>query len=117
MTYRLFIDDERFPADATGHWGIARNEAEIAALLRTHGAPEFVSFDHDLGDGEPTGYDIAHRFVDDDLGDLPDSPYAIGIPATFGFDVHSQNPVGAANIRNLLTNYLKFRREKQGKTA
>lgn len=109
MTYALFIDDERFPPDDGRPWRIARTEAEVASILREHGPPEFISFDHDLGDGEPTGHDIAHKLVNGDNGLMPRSPYATGLPENFSFTVHSQNPVGARNIEALLFRYLEFR--------
>lgn len=109
MTYALFIDDERFPPEDGRPWKIARNEVEVEALLEECGPPDFISFDHDLGDGEPTGYDIAHKLVDGDIGILPGSGYETGLPSCFSFAVHSQNPVGARNIEALLNRYLEFR--------
>lgn len=109
MTYALFIDDERFPPDDGKAWKIARNERDVAMLLAEFGPPEFISFDHDLGGDEPTGYDIAHKLVDGDIGVLPGSSYEAGLPLHFAFTIHSQNPVGAKNIEALLTRYLEFR--------
>jgi len=61
--------------------------------------PSFISFDHDLGDGL-TGYDCAKWLVEYDL--------ETGLmPADFSFYVHSQNPVGASNIKNLLNSYMR----------
>lgn len=109
MTYSLFIDDERFPPDDGQAWQIARNLTEVASLISELGPPNYISFDHDLGDKEPTGYDIAKKFVDGDLGQLAGTEFAGGLPETFVFYVHSQNPVGARNIRALLESYLRFR--------
>lgn len=75
MTYALFIDDERFPPGDGRPWRIARTEREVANILAEHGPPDFISFDHDLGDGEPTGYDIAHKIVNGDNGLMPGSAY------------------------------------------
>lgn len=50
-----------------------------------------ISFDHDLGE-EVSGYDIAKYIVENQI--------AIG-----GFKIHSANPVGVFNIRQLLTHY------------
>lgn len=110
MTYALFIDDERFPPDDGRPWKIARNEREVETLLEEFGPPEFISFDHDLGDDEPTGYDIAHKLVDGDIGALPGTSYEVGLPSHFSFAIHSQNPVGAKNIEALLNRYLEFRK-------
>ena len=52
---------------------------------------DIVDFDHDIGT-EGSGYDIAKYIVESEL--------KIG-----GFRIHSQNPVGVSNIRQLLTHY------------
>lgn len=49
-----------------------------------------ISFDHDLGE-KKTGYDVAKYIVKNE------------IPCTFS--IHSMNPVGAENIRQLMTHY------------
>lgn len=115
MTYKLFIDDERYthevvwaPADVrasyeTDTWLIARNMTEVMDIVKSLGMPSFVSFDHDLGDGERTGYDIAKAMVDMDMDGTE------VFPADFSFYVHSQNPVGKKNIENYLDNYFNYR--------
>ena len=50
-----------------------------------------LDFDHDLGLGK-TGYDVAKYIIENDI-------------AIEGFKVHSMNPVGVSNIRQLLTHY------------
>jgi len=101
MGYRLFIDDLREPVDAS--WTIARSSAEAIAYFVNQGCPDEISFDHDLG-GDDTAMIVVKRLVDMDLD-------AAGqfIPSVFCFSVHSANPVGAANIRSLLDNYLRVR--------
>lgn len=118
MGYRLFIDDERTPSDVFRHidtnpiyleeWVVVRTVAEACATIEERGYPTCVSFDHDLGESQPTGKDLANWLVDRDLdrGDMPE---------TFEFLVHSRNPVGAKDIRGLLDNYLAHRsREPSG---
>lgn len=114
MTYALFIDDERFPPrDGRCDWVIARNLEEVRDILDARGSPEFISFDHDLGAGIPTGFDIAKALVEADMdaraGSTP-SPQARGFrftfPDGFTYTLHSQNPVGAGNITGLLDPYL-----------
>ncbi len=100
--YKLFIDDERFPPEDNKFWRIARTMTEVQETIQTHGFPIFVSFDHDLGEHEPTGFDIVKWIVETDL----DHPR---IPDGFDFYTHSQNPIGAKNITELLRNYLKQR--------
>ena len=71
--------------------------------------PEFISFDHDLGENEFTGYVIAKRLCDIDMNDeLP------SFSETFDYYVHSQNPVGKENIEKYLDNYLEFKKSEKG---
>ena len=109
MTYRLFIDDERFPPNDGEKWCVARNLAEVVSVLSEFGAPNFISFDHDLGISEPTGYEIAKKFVAGELNEMDGTAFENGLPIDFSFYVHSQNPIGAKNIQCLLDNYLNFR--------
>lgn len=105
----MFIDDERFPHDVTwmnnsmyfdGQWEICRNWADVQFTIAQKGMPSFISFDHDLGHDEPTGYFIAKKLVEMDLESVA------RFPRNFDFLVHSKNPVGAENIRKYLSNYL-----------
>lgn len=105
MSYTLFLDDVRdpkwiYPNSDTDDWVICRSVAEAEAVFDLLGWPQFVSFDHDLGPNQPTGLDLAKALIEWDL-DMGDAP------ADFGFEVHSANPVGAANIRGLLDGYLR----------
>ena len=112
-TYRLFIDDERNPADVKwgywqdqelyrdGEWLIARDWSEVLELVVSLGFPSVISFDHDLGDNTPfNGYQIAQKLCDMILD-------GVEVPENFYFLVHSKNPPGAANIKNYMTNFLK----------
>lgn len=98
--YKMFIDDERFPVDPS--MVVVRSFDEAVAYAIEHGCPVFISFDHDLGMGK-TGYDFANWLIDTDLDNLG------FMPETFHFDVHSQNPIGARNIREALNGYIAFR--------
>ncbi len=123
MTYSLFIDDERFPARDLDHagkpWVIARSLDEVRAVIAKRGPPDFISFDHDLGDQSPSGLDIAKAMVAADMisraGSLDDEwdILAVGfdevgfrLPETFSFTIHSMNSVGGPNIKALLQSYL-----------
>ena len=99
--HNIFIDDERFP---TGDSDIVRTMADF---IKINGPISYISFDHDLGDNQPTGYDIAHYVVNRDI----DEPGYLA--PDFDFYVHSMNPIGADNIRNLMTNYLRSRSNEQ----
>ena len=117
MTWNLFIDDERNPEDVTWapwqvrekyrneEWVVARNMWEVQSQMISHGAfPSFVSFDHDLGENQPSGHEIAKYMVDVDM-----MKETTGIPENFDFYVHSKNVVGAKNIKSYLENYLVFK--------
>jgi hypothetical protein len=105
-SYAVFLDDERsplevfwlklpLPADA---WTIVRTFENFADTLSSRGLPSHISFDHDLGNNSDgsvraSGMDCAKWL----------SEYCLDNNFTVpSFSVHSQNPVGAANIRGLL---------------
>jgi hypothetical protein len=104
MTWNLFLDDERFPPEDGREWVICRNRADVVLTIMSRGMPSYVSFDHDLGQDESTGHEIAKLIVDWDMNDRYYS-----LPEDFSFYVHSQNPIGKANIEGLLNNYLKVK--------
>lgn len=91
----LFIDDIRNPFDYInsqhGDYVIeAKNYREAIEALKDY-TIDYVYFDHDLG-VDKTGYDVAKYIVE----------YQIKIK---GFKIHSANPVGRFNIRQLMTRY------------
>ena len=121
MTYTLFLDDLRFPADVKYNYGpyqnvrICRNMDDAVWAVEQYGLPTMISFDHDLadvhyivGDGEKTGYTFAKWFCDYVMDNN------LRLPVGFGFHVHSMNPVGAENIRAYMENFLKNWRETTG---
>lgn len=92
----IYIDDMRQPLIPGALWVKSYDEA-IAALIDTTDLMDIddfislvVDFDHDLGEGK-TGYDVAKWLIDNSY---------IG-----KFRIHSMNPVGANNIRQLLKHY------------
>lgn len=100
MSYDLFIDDERHPPHADDRkWTIVRSYEEAVNHMEKHGCPRYISFDHDLGDG-PTGYDVAKWIVNKAQDDEN------FFPKYFGYYVHSQNPIGAKNIINLMNSWI-----------
>lgn len=100
MTYKLFLDDERDPAGTD--YIVVRSFDEAVEAVKVNGFPMYVSFDHDLGEGQETGYDFANWLVEQDMK----FEWWFG-EKTFGWFVHSQNPVGKANIEGLLKGYRK----------
>ena len=96
---KMFLDDERFPV--TNDFVIVRSMNEAIDYINSNGMPDFISFDHDLGDGG-TGYDLVKWIIDIDIqNDI--------IKSDFDFYVHSQNPIGKKNIESMLNNYLRFK--------
>lgn len=112
MDWKLFLDDERYPADNS--WVIARNYHDAVWYVENYGLPKFISFDHDLAFdhyviGKPhefTGYDFAKWFC----GYVMDQELAL--PEGFDFYVHSMNPVGAENIRKYMSHWLHNHRSE-----
>ena len=105
----MFLDDERHPPRSwhDGSFIIMRSTELAKVFCTVMYVPDFISFDHDLGENKLTGYDFAHWLVEQDIskaGFLPD---------IFSFTIHSMNPVGAQNITILLNNYLQFRKENK----
>ena len=90
----VFIDDIRDIPNNEFRMGVRIRDFESAIEYLTkygNNSPIVVSFDHDLGE-EKTGYDIAKYIVENQI-------------PLVGFRIHSANPVGQFNIRQLLTHY------------
>lgn len=104
MTWKMFIDDERFPIDKNAI--IARTMEEAQKLIKDKGCPAEIMFDHDLGQDIPTGFDFAKWLVEKDLDN--DGNF---LPVNFTFSVHSQNPQGKKNIEGLLNPYLEHKKK------
>lgn len=117
---KLFLDDVRQPWEAFGivpdkrytadGWHVVRTYCEFEKWIRANGLPDFVSFDHDLGDlpvrgsRENNGYHAAKL--------LAAYCYSkrLKLPE---YAVHSMNPVGKKNI----TDYLEWARTKLAERA
>ena len=100
----IFVDDERFPVNDGRNWIIVRTMSEFINLItNSNDKIEYISFDHDLGNNEPTGIDITKWLVEYDMD------HNI-ISNDFDYFVHSQNPVGKMNIESYLNNYIKYKK-------
>lgn len=118
MSYKLFLDDERYPRQVHWvqevflnpfDWVIVRSYAEFVKYIEENGLPSIISFDHDLSDEhyaegfqglpprsdykEKTGYECAKWLVEYCMDHKKKIPK---------FYVHSLNPVGRENIKCLL---------------
>lgn len=118
MSYKLFLDDERVPAQVKwvemplGPWVIVRSYKEFVSHISEHGIPNFIAYDNDLADEhyakqindgtfvEKTGYDCAKWMVDYCLDNNLPHPQ---------FVAHTMNPVGRKCISHLINNYNKNR--------
>lgn len=108
----LFLDDERFPAEGTAFdvLFLCRNvECAKAIFLRNddENVQWTVSFDHDLGEGKLTGKDFANWLVDLDMANEHGEIFN-----RLEWTVHSQNPVGAENIKKYLESYESFKNRR-----
>lgn len=84
---RVYLDDIRTPA--TDHaWIVVRTAQEAIGLINT-GNVQYISFDHDLGDNVPSGYDVAKHI--ERLCFMQE----IRCPE---WNIHSANPVGRRYI-------------------
>lgn len=132
--YNIFLDDERKPTLNTKYlrkingfgalyiiypWFVITNFEDFKKMIIENGLPHRISFDHDLGSVLtnpkekdlkrknqksriilPSGMDCAKWLID----------YCIenNIKLTTEIKVHSANPIGANNIRTLITNFKKL---------
>lgn len=97
---KWFIDDERMPPDDGSEWVILRSSYDAIQKLIGSGMPNFISFDHDLG-----GDDTSMVFIDYLIEETLNGYVCWPGPGEFKFTVHSQNPVGAHNIKMKLGNF------------
>lgn len=121
MSWNLFLDDIREPSDITylsgpkdAQFVVCRTMDEAVAAILEKGMPNFISFDHDLADEhynetsrEKTGYEFAKWLVNADAKGTIDIPYG------FQYYVHSNNPVGKANICALLDRYIAYKQDER----
>lgn len=119
--YNLFLDDIRESKclGDTRTWEVVRSYQAFVDKITKDGLPRFISFDHDLADGqypksyadqfkpidynepkwkENTGYHCAKfviRYCEERGLEFPN------------YQVHSMNPVGRQNIISLIESYKK----------
>lgn len=108
--YVLFLDDEREPSLSllaqSPNLIVCRSYNEAVALVLTRGLPQHICFDHDLGPDSKTGHEFAKWLVDWAMkADMFDWYPVID------YSVHSQNPIGASNIRGVIDGYHRWRIE------
>ena len=103
----LFIDDERFPPNDGNTWAVVRSSAEAIAWVKHHGMPDVISFDHDLG-GDDTSIKFLTWWIDDIFEQLENNVKYRDVRRPETTIIHSQNPVGAANIQAYIESIMNF---------
>ena len=86
----LWIDDMRKPPIQFGFCDWATTYADALFFLKNR-KYDLVCFDHDLGE-KHSGYDVAKWMVEHNY-------------PVCAFHIHSMNPIGTMNMRQLLTHY------------
>lgn len=114
---KLYLDDIRIPK--TDGWVVVRSYQEFVDWITKNGIPDEISFDHDLG------MEHIKYYFDNGGHDNPPDPLNANFKEKTGYDaakwlcnycwenglplpswgVHSANPVGRDNIKQLLKNY------------
>jgi len=99
----FFLDDEREPVlRPDRHWVIFRTGEAMVETIRRFGLPDGISLDHDLGDGRMDGQQTARALVNLALDG------ALVVDQGFTYVLHSQNPVGWANMASTMDDLLKI---------
>ena len=96
MTWNLYIDDIRFPP-ADREWIVCRSSQEALDRVAEMGMPQFISFDHDLGEEDTTMVFLCRM-----VNEVWD-----GVSVPPDYQIHSANPVGAENIRSFMDSWRK----------
>lgn len=93
---KIWLDDERsMPSFYNYH---AKTAKECIDKIK-EGGVVFISLDHDLGDGNGTGYDVA-KFIEE-------AAFNNSIEKITTV-IHSQNSIGRENMRQALLNARRF---------
>lgn len=93
---KVWLDDERPMPDG---FDIHARTSEKAVEYLKSGVVSMISLDHDLGEGNGTGYEVA-KYIEESAfnGEL----------SRMEVRVHSANPVGRMNIRRCVDNANRF---------
>lgn len=103
--WKLFLDDERYPGkDVDENVVICRSSVEAIEQCKLRGClPVEIMFDHDLG-GDDTSMRFIRWLVDALYVNVD---YVFKLPSGFTYSVHSQNPIGSANIKAYMDNIIR----------
>ena len=92
---KIWLDDIRSMPEGFDIWC---KTAEHAISMIAMAKVDYISFDHDLGDGK-TGYDVA-KWIEERTFD--------GWNFSMKWDIHSSNSVGRRNIEMAMNNASKY---------
>lgn len=95
----LFLDDERYPTSPDCL--IARNSYDAITFTKMWGIPTEMRLDHDLGGGDTTMV-----FLEWLMTYMLDN--GVVFPEDFKYSIHSQNPVGAENMKSYMDQLLEY---------
>jgi hypothetical protein len=103
MAWKLWLDDQAYDPDtpnrhSPGEFVAATSTAEALTLILVRGLPEFIDFDHDLG-----GDDTAMRLLR-----WLERNFYLDTLKPFDYQIHSANPIGAANIISFMDSWKKI---------
>ncbi len=94
---KIFLDDVRSPVGnitaEPDEWLWVKTAPEAFNLIVAGGVEE-ISLDHDLGDGQPTGYDLCKWIME-----VVFKKRLKSVPL---MSIHSMNPVGAENMNQMI---------------
>lgn len=104
----MFIDDERFPGKGVPDSVVIVRSSEeaISFCIAVKSLPKNIMFDHDLG-----GNDTSMRFIRWMTDQLLEEPPLFKLRKDFEYSVHSQNPVGAKNIKSIMDLLIQHQKE------
>lgn len=102
--WNLFLDDERWPAEAgwdgLDNVEIARSSADAEKMVEGWGLPSRISFDHDLG-GEDTAFKFMWWLINGHLDEK------WNLATVTSIQIHSANPEGAKKLIALWDNFCR----------
>lgn len=99
--WKIWLDDERQPPDESWDW---HKDILFAFQFIRNGIVDEISLDHDLGEGQPTGYDLLIM-----LERNVSEGWLFRLPK---FHIHSANPVGRENMERAITSIERLYKEK-----
>lgn len=102
MTKKLYLDDMR---DAPKGWDRVHTAKECVEVLATQ-QYDTISLDHDLGEDQPTGYDVL-VWIEETIQQHKE----FKIPTIF---IHTDNPVGRIRMVQALQNIWRIKNENTG---